>query len=176
MIFIHGIRVSFFSYILARKLKLSCSDRKILFWASFFHDVGKLKIPRNILNKEDALTLKEFQIIKTHVYLGCCLLKKIGINEKIIIIISQHHERLDGSGYPSNLRENQIEFLSKILMVADVYDALTSNRPYRKKMKKQKAFELMENSCLDSYIVKVLKESLVDREILTKIKEINKIL
>lgn len=95
------------------------------------HDVGKIKIPESILNKPSKLTDEEFGIIKTHSQLGYEIIKQFIDNEHYATIIRQHHERLDGSGYPEGLKADEICMEAKVIMVADSFDAMTSNRPYR---------------------------------------------
>lgn len=142
-LFKHSVKVAFLSCALAYKFKMSINQCKNLFIAGLFHDIGKIKLNQSILNKKEKLTSEEFEHIKQHVVLGVELLRKYKIPERIIVIIEQHHEREDGTGYPNGLEESAIYIEAKILRYADVFDALTSNRAYRRKYTKRQAKEIM---------------------------------
>ena len=139
----HSLKVAILSFILASKMKLSTKKCITLFFAGLLHDIGKTKLNQNILYKKDKLTEGEFEYIKQHVAFGVELLRKYKISEDIYRIVEQHHERDDGTGYPRGWKDNEICEEAKILRYADVYDALTSNRAYRKKYTKKKAIEIM---------------------------------
>lgn len=124
-------------------MKLSKKQSRNIFWAGLLHDIGKIKLDQSILNKKEKLTEGELEYIKLHVILGVELLKKFKIPEEIYKIVEQHHEHEDGTGYPNGLKENEICIEAKILRNVDVYDALTSNRSYRKKYTRQQAREIM---------------------------------
>lgn len=139
----HSLKVAILSFALANKLKLSMKQCRNIFIAGLFHDIGKIKLNQNILNKKGKLNEDEFEHVKQHVMLGVELLKKYRIPKEIYMIVEQHHERDDGTGYPNGLKENEILIESKILRYADVYDALTSNRSYRRKYTRHQAKEIM---------------------------------
>ncbi len=139
----HSIKVAIFSYILAKKMEVLEEQCQNIFWAGLLHDIGKVRLDQNILNKKGKLTEDEFEHVKQHVMFGVELLKKYRIPKEIYMIVEQHHERDDGTGYPNGLKENEILIESKILRYADVYDALTSNRSYRRKYTKHQAKEIM---------------------------------
>jgi len=124
----HSIKVAIFSYILAKKMEVLEEQCQNIFWAGLLHDIGKVRLDQNILNKKGKLTEDEFEHVKQHVMFGVELLKKYRIPKEIYMIVEQHHERDDGTGYPNGLKENEILIESKILRYADVYDALISNR------------------------------------------------
>jgi response regulator RpfG family c-di-GMP phosphodiesterase len=130
----HCRRVRDLSLGIARAM--NCSDREIecLKIAGILHDVGKIAIPDQILLKPDRLTADEFQIIKSHPQVGERILQPILLFDAERNIILHHHERWDGKGYPEGLAGTEIPFLSRILSVADAYDAMTNNRPYRRAM------------------------------------------
>jgi putative nucleotidyltransferase with HDIG domain len=123
--------------------KMGCSDRDIecLKIAGILHDVGKIAVPDSILLKPDKLTLEEFTIIKNHSTVGENILRPVILLEKERRIIQCHHERYDGKGYPLGLAGTNIPFLARILTVADSFDAMTNNRPYRSAMSIEKAVE-----------------------------------
>ncbi|MBN1381546.1 MAG: response regulator [Deltaproteobacteria bacterium] len=127
---------------------MSCSQQEIesLKIAGLLHDVGKIAIPDNVLLKPDRLTYEEYGIIKTHPDVGEQILKPLLLFERERSIILCHHERWDGKGYPSGLTGSEIPFLARILSVADSFDAMTNNRPYRSAMDVDRALgELKKN-------------------------------
>ena len=141
----HSIKVAFLSYILAQQMNLSKKQCKNIFIAGLLHDVGKLKLNQSILNKKCKLSEKEYEYIKLHVNLGVQILKKYKISESIYKIVEQHHESNDGTGYPNGLKKDRILVEARILRIADVYDALTSNSSYRKKYTKKQAIRIMKD-------------------------------
>jgi len=126
---------------IAAKLEVSDKDKLILHEAAILHDVGKIKLDQSILNAPRALTDEEFELVKTHSLEGYRLAKEYGVPDEVAIHILNHHERCDGSGYPRGLSQEQIPILSKILSVADVFDALLSHRPYKTPWRKQDVYE-----------------------------------
>jgi len=137
----HSIRVGNLAVAIGHKLKLSKKQIDSLYVAGYLHDIGKISIPAEILSKPGKLSNIEFEIIKSHVEYGYQILKDIELPWDIAKIMYQHHERLDGSGYPQGLKDSQIVFEAKILMVADVVEAMTSHRPYRTSLGINKALE-----------------------------------
>jgi putative nucleotidyltransferase with HDIG domain len=127
----HQKRVQQLSCSIARQMKLSEFQIMCLSYGAQIHDIGKINIPSDILNKPGKITNLEYQILQTHVEQGYNIIKQIEFPKLIIDMIYQHHERLDGSGYPQGLSGNQIIMESRILAVADVVEAMMSNRPYR---------------------------------------------
>ena len=127
----HEKRVGFLAYAIARKMKLSEEDQRRVFFAGYLHDIGKLLIASEILAKPGKLTKGEFCVIKEHVNSGYELVKNIELPWPITDIILQHHERMDGSGYPNGLKGEEILLEARILAIADVIEAMTSHRPYR---------------------------------------------
>lgn len=139
----HSIKVAIFSYYIAKKINLSEEQCWNIFIAGLLHDIGKTKLDQSILYKKDKLTDGEFEYIKQHVAFGVELLRKYKIPEDIYRIVEQHHERDDGTGYPKGMKDNEICEEAKILRYADIYDALTSNRSYRKRYTRCQAIEIM---------------------------------
>ncbi|MGM9986778.1 MAG: HD-GYP domain-containing protein [Bacillaceae bacterium] len=127
----HSLRVQEYSFKIAKEMNLSLEVLSRLFDAATLHDVGKIKVPEEILNKPGRLTAEEFDCMKSHSLVGCEMVKE-SYDETVANIIAQHHERIDGSGYPYGLKGNDILLEAKIIGVADTYDAMTSDRPYRK--------------------------------------------
>lgn len=130
----HCKRVSKLSLDIGKAYNLPANHMKDLFIASILHDIGKIYIPDYILNKPCKLTSKEYEIIKAHCKIGFEFLNKIENFANISNIILYHHERYDGKGYPCGLKGKEIPLLSRIIAVADSFDAMVSIRPYRSKI------------------------------------------
>lgn len=128
----HCERVKYYSIGIASEFKITDEDLMELKLGALFHDFGKLYIPKEILNKEGKLTDIEYAIIKKHPIIGFNILKRILRYKKSLKIILEHHERIDGKGYPFGIIGRDIDFLSSIVMVADAFDAMTTSRVYRK--------------------------------------------
>jgi PAS domain S-box-containing protein len=137
----HQRRVAALACVIADELKLSPRRKDGLRLASIVHDVGKLYVPAEILSKPGTLTETEFNLIKAHPQLGYDLLRKIDFPWPVAEMVLQHHERVDGSGYPQGLRDKEILLESRIMGVADVVEAMASHRPYREAHGTSKALE-----------------------------------
>lgn len=129
---------------IGERLHLNYESLEKLTLAAMLHDIGKVKIPANILNKPGKLTNKEYDIVKKHPFYGFEMIHKLA-NPSIANIILQHHERLDGSGYPYGLYENQILIEAKIIAISDSFDAMTEDRVYRKGSPPHVAFQEIES-------------------------------
>lgn len=128
----HSLSVSVLSVAIGLSLNLNDEDLYDLSLCALLHDIGKTKIAREIINKPDKLTDEEFEIIKSHPLRGGrCVAKNELVNERIYNGIISHHEKYNGTGYPFKIRGDEIPLFGRIIAVADVYDALTSKRPYR---------------------------------------------
>lgn len=153
----HSINVTFFSLCLGVHLGLPDQDLIELGIGTLLHDVGKLRVPEWILWKPSELTSEEFDLIKLHTNYGYEILSKLDdVSERSARIALEHHERYDGSGYPMGLRRDEIHFFSRITGVADVYEALTANRVYRKGYLPHQAFELLLGSSGTQFDPKVI--------------------
>lgn len=130
-VYAHSLNVAVISRMIGRWLHLDAHDLNALTVAGLLHDIGKLSIPENILNKPGKLTDEEFQLIREHPRLGYNLLKNQEIDSRIKKAALMHHERCDGSGYPSHLTEDTIDSFAQIIAISDVYDAMTAARSYR---------------------------------------------
>lgn len=128
----HCERVSCLSTDIARKMGLGEKDIHVLEFASILHDIGKIGIPSAVLNKEGTLSEEEFDMIKKHPLIGYEILSHVDFLAESRKVLLEHHERVDGKGYPQGLKGEEISLLAKIISVADAYDAMTSSRPYRK--------------------------------------------
>ena len=122
-------------------------EQKKVYFAGYLHDIGKIMVASEILSKPGKLSNGEFTVIKEHVNFAYDILKKINLPWDISDIILQHHERLDGSGYPNGLKENEISLGAKILSVADVIEAMVSHRPYRPSLGIDKALNEISLNC-----------------------------
>ncbi len=142
----HVIRVAEYSKLFALKLGLSNEEAQMLKLASPMHDIGKVGIKDSILNKPGKLTKDEFETMKTHALLGYDMLKHS--NKEILkiasIVAKEHHEKYDGSGYPYGLKAEDIHIYGRITAVADVFDALGSDRIYKKAWEDEKIFDFLE--------------------------------
>lgn len=127
----HSVRVSAYSVLIGQKLNLSESDLQILKIGALFHDIGKIGIPDNILFKTSRLNDDEYLEIKKHPLIGIKILSNSKMYKEILPIVKFHHERFDGKGYPFGVSGTDIPYLSRIVTIADSYDAMTSKRSYR---------------------------------------------
>lgn len=128
----HSERVTFFALKLAEEMGCPEEEMDSLRFAGPLHDIGKIGIRDHILMKPGKLTREEYEIIKTHPVIGAEIVKHLGLLPAETAIVRHHHERWDGNGYPDGLKERDIPRLSRILAIADTFDAITSSRPYRK--------------------------------------------
>jgi putative nucleotidyltransferase with HDIG domain len=156
----HTNRVTSYSDLLARELGLPQADLILIRRGTPLHDIGKIGIRDYILSKPDKLTPEEFEVMKTHTTKGADILSLIPDLHPIIPIVRSHHERWDGKGYPDGLAGDAISPLARIVSVADAFDAMTSERPYRKGMPADMAFTEVEKqrgkqfdpACADAFL------------------------
>lgn len=139
----HSDRVALFSDLIAGELGYSADRRRWLKRAALLHDIGKLGVPNSVLDKNGKPDDSEWAEIRRHPELGRMILGKIDAFGDLARIAGDHHEKLDGSGYPMGLRGEEIDLDTRIVTVADIFDALTADRPYRKAMPVHTAFEIM---------------------------------
>jgi len=154
----HQRRVAQLAVAIAKDLQLPEEQIEGIHLASVVHDVGKIRVPAEILNKPGRLTALEFSLIKEHAQNGHEILKTINFPWPIAQIVLQHHERLDGSGYPQALKSDQILLEAKIIAVADVVESMMSHRPYRPGFGLDAALdeiELNKGKFFDSAVVEV---------------------
>lgn len=155
----HSEKVAEYSVLIAENIGLSQEEIEFTYFCGIVHDIGKIGVPESILNKPAKLTDEERKQIMFHPTKGASILSHISWLEKVLPIINSHHERFDGTGYPMGLKGDQIPMVSRILTVADAFDAMTSDRCYRKAFSIDRAVEeLQENSSkqFDPEIVHVL--------------------
>lgn len=139
----HSTRVSSYAMSIARAIGCSQEEVDELNVSANLHDIGKIGIPDNILLKPGRLTDEEYEVIKKHPVIGSNIIGHFNMWSLEEKIIRHHHERWDGKGYPDNMKEKEIPFLSRILSVSDVYDAVNSDRSYRKKMPEDVALKII---------------------------------
>ncbi|MBP2642872.1 MAG: hypothetical protein H6Q67_759 [Firmicutes bacterium] len=160
--FVHSVNMAVFVTLLGIWLGYGEEDLRNLAQIGLLHDIGKLFVPLNILHKPGRLSRAEFEVMKKHVYDGYLLLTYNDyINQEVKLGILQHHERLDGSGYPFNLKDNEIHEFSKIAAVADMYTAMIEDRTYRPKMTPLAALEVIEmakGTKLDARVCEALRK------------------
>ncbi|MBO6133177.1 MAG: HD-GYP domain-containing protein [Lachnospiraceae bacterium] len=147
----HCMNVSLICNVFGRWLKFPDEDLKVLTLCGLLHDIGKLKIPGEIVGKPAKLTDEEYKIIKTHTLEGYNILKKLPINPHIKNAALMHHEKCDGTGYPVGLTTDRIDPFARIVAIADVYDAMTSARVYRGPLCPFKVIEIFESEGLQKY-------------------------
>lgn len=127
----HSSRVAEYSKEIARRIGYSEKEQKDVYMMGILHDVGKIGIPDDVINKPSKLSDEEYELIKTHSILGARILSKIKEMPSLVTGAKWHHERFDGSGYPDGLSGNDIPEVARIIAVADAYDAMSSHRSYR---------------------------------------------
>jgi len=145
---------------LSKQIGFSELERQLMRLAGYFHDLGKLAVPAELLNKKGKLTFEEFEVIKKHTYYTYRTLERVEGFETVNLWAALHHERLDGEGYPFHFRRKELMLGSRIMAVADVFTALTEDRPYRQGMPPSKVTKLMNEMAasnqLDPNIVALL--------------------
>lgn len=155
----HCINVAFYAMLIGKWLHMPNKEIFDLIQAGLLHDIGKVKIPKNILNKNCKLTDSEFMIMKQHSSIGYDMLKSSDkIDSSIKEAILMHHERIDGTGYPTGATGEKIGNYAKIIAVADVYDAMISDRPYKRRSTPFEAFHMFTTigtSIYETSIVRV---------------------
>lgn len=130
----HSAAVAIYSRDIAERMGLSPEDQALAHLAGLVHDIGKVGLPPGLLEKEGALSLDERRVMETHSVIGERILTNVPDYAEVAAIVRHHHERVDGNGYPDRLTEDQIPVISRIIAVADAYNAMTSDRPYRDAM------------------------------------------
>jgi putative nucleotidyltransferase with HDIG domain len=155
----HSDLVSRYAVEIARRMELTDNEIEVIKRGGMLHDVGKIGIDEAILNKKDRLTDEEFDEIKNHTIYGAEILAPVGFLRGEREIVLQHHEKMDGSGYPHGIVGDDICIGARIIAVCDVFEGITSNRPYRKPMEPEQVVELLREEAgskkLDPDIVEV---------------------
>ncbi|MBU2540838.1 MAG: HD domain-containing protein [Candidatus Omnitrophica bacterium] len=152
----HSERVAEYSEKIAHKLGIPKERIEILKEAALFHDIGKIGIHENILNKKGKLTDAEWEIIQSHPIIGEDIIKPISLTEEMMAIVRGHHERYDGKGYPDKISGDSINLFAAIVSVADAYDAMISPRAYRRAFSKQETIEELKKNRGSQFQPKVI--------------------
>ncbi len=163
----HSYKVSLLCRAIGQHLNLREDELNELEQAGLFHDIGKISIPDDILNKPDKLTKEEYEIIKSHTEVGYQILKAADEYSSLAIQALHHHERWDGKGYPGGLKGTDIPLFSRIIGVVDAYEAMTADRPYRKKLTKEYAISEIKRCSgtqFDPDIAKIFIEKVVQTQ------------
>ena len=166
---LHSKRVSALAVILGKELGCSNEELDVLHFAGLLHDIGKIGVRDGVLLKKDKLTDEEFEEIKKHPSIGATIVGKLGLWNREESIIKYHHERYDGCGYPEGLKKNEIPYLARITSVVDAYDAMASDRAYRKKLPMDMIIQNIEQgmgSQFDPEIAKVFLDLIKQKNFL----------
>jgi len=161
----HSQRVMEYSVGIAKRMKLNEDDVERLRKSAILHDIGKIGIPDIVLHKKTKLTKDEYAVIKSHPEIGATILKSIKSFKDFVPSVYHHHERYDGGGYPQGIHGEKIPLHARIIAVADSFDAMTSNRPYRKAFPFETALSEIEKNRgiqFDPYIAGVFIEIFKD--------------
>jgi len=168
----HSERVAKYAELIGRKMKLNEKQLRELFISGILHDIGKISVPETILDKPGRLTDEEYGIIKKHPETGTKIIEDIPAYMPIRDGILHHHEHWNGNGYPSGLSKDEIPIYARILTIADVYDAITADRPYRKGLERKEALEFINENTgemFDPELAKMFLEVLEEEETFTPI-------
>jgi putative two-component system response regulator len=152
----HSERVTALALRISHTMGLSAKDLQIVHRGSLLHDIGKIGTPPAILDKPGKLQTRENEIMRNHVNVGIRILEPIDSFRDLLGVVAQHHEHFDGSGYPTGLAGDQISLHARIVAIADAYDAITSDRPYRKGFSEQKAIEILKENSGSQFDPKVV--------------------
>jgi response regulator RpfG family c-di-GMP phosphodiesterase len=158
----HCDRVALYALRIAEGLALGEDVKRQLRYGSWLHDCGKIGVPEGILNKNGALTAEEFAVVRNHPAWGAEVAGHARVSRVVANVIRHHHEKVDGTGYPDGLRGEQIPLEARIVAVADVFDALTSDRPYRAGFPWPKAAAILRSMAgdhLDPQLVEILLQT-----------------
>lgn len=165
----HSHRVTYYALKLGKALNLTDLEMKMLEYAAFLHDVGKIGVPDHVLQKTSRLSNDEFDLIKKHPIFTYQILQHINFprgHEQVPTISSDHHEYLDGSGYPHGIKRKNIHKLTRIITVADIYDALTAfDRPYKKSLKLTQALAILRKEAAQKRLESKIVETFINKKL-----------
>jgi response regulator RpfG family c-di-GMP phosphodiesterase len=157
----HARRVAFFSSLLAARLNLSAAEHDLVRISAFLHDLGKVGVPTDLLLREGSLNSAERAVVERHPEIGARLVKPLDLKSSISMAIRHHHERWDGSGYPDGLAGEEIPFAARVIGIADAFDAMTCNRPYRPALTRELVCTELRRSAGAQFDPNLAKEFLV---------------
>lgn len=141
----HSLNVANYAVEFARCLNKNI-DESTIYYCGLLHDIGKIDISLDLLHKKEKLSPKELRIIQEHPARGCAILSRYNMPEEIVLAAELHHERIDGAGYPYRLTGKEIPLTTKMISICDVFDALISDRPYRKGYSLEQVIHIMSHS------------------------------
>lgn len=170
----HGMIVSNLAYLVAREMKLSEEECHKLAVAGMVHDIGKLRLRSYVYKEKEAqMNIDEIRYVRLHPALGYAILKEQGYEEYVLDAVLYHHENWDGTGYPNNLKADQIPLAARILRVCDAFGALIANRPYREAFDIETAFSIMieEVKYFDMYVFLTFQKVSQSKEIEIMLKD-----
>ncbi len=163
----HCERVAEYASIMSEALELSDNRKKHIRYGCWLHDCGKIGVPEKILNKKGPLDWEELKIVRNHSLWGAEVANQAKFNQEVINVILHHHEQFNGEGYPAGLKGSDIPLEARIVTIADVFDALTTDRPYRKKFSREKAIQLLltdDGVMFDPHLVGIFLDSLSEKD------------
>lgn len=155
----HCQRLSLYSVLLGSSLKLNQEELVALYRGGFLHDIGKIAIPDSVLLKQGPLTTEEHVLMQSHTLKGEEICRPMISLSRVLPIIRNHHERWDGSGYPDRMSREEIPLLARILQIADIFDAITTKRPYKSAQTPSEAMQILEQQASDGLLDPVLVET-----------------
>lgn len=164
----HFLNSALIAGVLADWMSLSPAEKGILILSAFYYDVGKLKIPSEILWKPERLSFPEYKLIRRHTEFGYEIVKNMRLDKNIISAILMHHERCDGSGYPNRLRKEEINVYAKFIAIIDAYEAMTSPRTYRQSLTPLQVIDRFEKEGYDKYdefLLRAILKRIADTQI-----------
>jgi putative nucleotidyltransferase with HDIG domain len=168
---LHSRRVSDYCVRMGEVLGLAAEKLDELRLAGMFHDIGKISIPDHIINKPGKLTDDEWTIMRMHPVIGYEILSAAAEYSKLAPYARSHHERIDGHGYPDQLKGDEIPLVSRIISISDAYEAMTADRPYRKAMDKKAAIEELRahaGSQFDPRLVEIFISRVLEEDTISK--------
>lgn len=160
MTYAHCLNSALISNVFGTWLGLSDSEIRLLTLCGFFYDIGKLKLPNNILWKPDKLSAFEYNWVKTHTKIGYDLIKRLPLDQHILDATLMHHERCDGSGYPNHLHDDDIGLFTKYIAIVDSYEAMTSARTYRSSLNPFQVIANFERTGFEKYGITIVSNIL----------------
>lgn len=169
----HSINVAMICHTIAKWVGMSEAEATLAFTCGILHDIGKLRIPDEIINKTEKLTKEEFDLLKSHAIEGYNMLKELPVDKHIKNAALMHHERSDGSGYPIGMKGDDIDKFARIVAIADVYEAATAPRVYRKGLSPFEVFGMFEKEGIqkyDTHFIMTFMEKLADTYMLNRVR------
>jgi putative nucleotidyltransferase with HDIG domain len=171
--FAHSLNVGLICNVFAGWLGLSPEEQRLATECGILHDIGKLKVPENIIKKPKKLTDAEYEVVKTHPTEGYKILQRYDVDERVKNAALMHHERCDGSGYPLGITSEQIDYYAKIVAIADVYEAMTAARNYRGSLCPFDVIEAFEDEGFQKYdtqMIMTFLENIVNTYMLNRVR------